>query len=311
MNRRTFLKSTSVGAAGAVSLSQSALASLPGGRCQEPIRQTRDANIRLGLAAYSFRQHFAFSKGQPNKSVDAKQIDMFEFIDYCAQQHCAAELTSYFFSPAADSAYFHRIKRHAFLNGVPIVGTAIGNDFMVGNGKQRDQRIEEAKKWIDRAALMGAPHIRFFAGTRKQLESDPAIMAIAIDALQRCCDYAAQAGIFIGVENHGQLTADQVLEIVKGVKSKWFGINLDTGNFISDDPYRDLEKCAPFAVNVQLKVKMKSPAGEIYDADFERIGKILARSGYRGYLVLEFEEDQPFLHVPKLINDLQKQLVAR
>jgi sugar phosphate isomerase/epimerase len=271
---------------------------------QEPLRHAPGGHLRLGLAAYSFRKHFEFIKGKPQKPEDGKKIDMFSFIDYCAKHRCGAELTSYFFPPDVDDDYFLRIKRHAFLNGVPIIGTAIGNNFTIGKGEKLDQQIAEAKRWIDRAAIMGAPHVRFFAGTRKQLESAPDNMKIAIESLQQCVDYAAQSGIFIGVENHGQLTAAQVLEIVQGVNNKWFGVNLDTGNFISDDPYRDLAMCAPFAVNVQLKIKMKNSNGEKYEADFERIGKILANANYRGYLVLEFEENKPFNRIPELMSKL-------
>ena len=145
---------------------------------------------------------------------------------------------------------------------------------------------------------MGAPHIRFFAGTRKQLESSPEKMKNAIASLQTCTNYAAKKGIFVGVENHGDLSSDQVIEIVKGVKSDWFGVNLDTGNFFSKDPYADLEKCVPFAVNIQLKVKMKRPDGTKYPADFSRLAKIITQSNYRGYVVLEFEEPDPMKHVP-------------
>ena len=101
-----------------------------------------------------------------------------------------------------------------------------------------------------------------------------------------------------------------VLEIVKGVNNPWFGINLDTGNFNSEDPYGDLALCAPYAVNVQLKVKMKNAAGEIFDTDYERIGKILADANYRGYLVLEFEENNPFDHVPDVMDSLRKCIPA-
>ena len=50
---------------------------------------------------------------------------------------------------------------------------------------------------------------------------------------------------------------DGLLEIVRTVKSPWIGINLDTGNFHTEDPYADLEKIAPYTVNVQLKVEIK------------------------------------------------------
>jgi len=247
-------------------------------------------------------------KGKPQKAA-GKPIDMFGFIDYCADQKCGAELTSYFFPPDADEQYFQKIKRYAFLNGVPIVGTAIGNNFTIGRGEKLDQQIADAKQWIDRAAQMGAPHIRFFAGTRSQLEAAPDNMSIAIESLQTCVDYAAKYGIFVGVENHGKLTADQVVEIVKGVESDWFGVNLDTGNFVSKDPYADLEKCAPFAVNIQVKVNMRSEAGEIYDADFERIAKIFSAANYRGNLVMEFEDDKPYENVPVAMDRMRKHFV--
>lgn len=264
---------------------------------QQPVRSAKTSNVKIALAAYSFRDHFKFMKGKP-QTPKGKPITMFEFIDYCAKHKCGAELTSYFFPPDADEAYFLKIKRHAFLQGVPIVGTAIGNNFTLEKGPGLEKQIEQANTWIDNAAIMGAPHIRFFAGTRKQLESSPEKMKNAIASLQTCTEYAAKKGIFVGVENHGDLSSDQVIEIVKGVESDWFGVNLDTGNFFSEDPYSDLEKCVPFAVNIQLKVKMKRPDGTKYPADFSRLAKIITQSNYRGYVVLEFEEPDPMKHVP-------------
>lgn len=309
-NRRQFLKTVSATAVcGAVSpllMPISALASSPASLTQEPLQIATTPVFNLGLAAYSFKSHFAFMKGKPQQPLDGKSFDMFGFIDYCAEQKCGAELTSYFFPPDADEKYFQKIKRHAFLNGVPIIGTAIGNNFTIGRGEKLDQQIVDAKRWIDRAAQMGAPHIRFFAGTRAELEAAPDNMAIAIESLQTCIDYAAKHGIFVGVENHGNLTADQVVEIVKSIESDWFGVNLDTGNFVSDDPYADLVKCAPFAVNVQVKVNMRNVANEKYDADFERLAKIFTDANYRGNVVMEYEEENAFENVPPAMDKMRK-----
>lgn len=304
--RRRFLASVSAGAAG---LAGAQWRSDSGGSLSStrPLdSRLTDRPFRLAMAAYSFRTHFEFNKGQPQSPPDNNPMNMFRFIDYCADQNCGAELTSYFFPPNADDEYFLRVKRHAFVNGVPIVGTAIGNNFTIGRGEKLNQQIANAKQWIGHAATLGAPHVRFFAGTRQQLESAPEIMSTAIESLQSCVDFAAKKGIFVGVENHGKLTAAQVLEIIKGVQSEWFGVNLDTGNFISDDPYRDIELCAPFAVNVQLKVKMKTPDNESVDADFARIAAILSAAKYRGPVVLEFEEPQPFSNVPEAMDRMRE-----
>lgn len=270
------------------------------------------ANIHIGLAAYSFRKHFKYMKGKQQKAA-SPSMDMIQFVEYCATHRCGAELTSYFFSPDLTPEDLLQLKQFAFRNGVAITGTAIGNNFTLGAGPQLDDQVRQARLWIDRAETMGAPHVRFFAGTRKQLEARPEAMPEAIAAIQGCVNYAAEKGVFVGVENHGQLTADQVLQIVNGVKrdgsvkSGWFGINLDTGNFISENPYADIEKCLPHAVNIQLKTRMKRPDGSAYDVDLKRLAKLIVDSGYRGNVILEFEEPDPFDEVPKWLDRLRQE----
>lgn len=311
-NRRQFLRNSSalgIGAAvgiGSLAGSNNAYAAMR--RMQDESSSTH--HFQLGLAAYSLRDYFKFMKGKPQAAAEGgKQFDMFQFIDYCRELGLAgAELTSYFFAPDANQDYFRRIKRHAFKNGVTISGTAIGNNFSNGAGDQLIEEMSKAKAWIDNAAEMGALHVRFFAGTAKDFAQHPDNMKYALDALQRCSDYAEQRGVFIGVENHGNLTADQMLQIVDGVESEWFGINLDTGNFNSEDPYADLVRCAPHAVNVQVKVKMKKPDGTKYDADLDRIAKILKEANYRGFVVLEYEEEDALKHVPKWVDAFRKSM---
>jgi sugar phosphate isomerase/epimerase len=263
--------------------------------------RTGPPRFTVGLAAYSLRQYFGYSRGRKQNVAEGNaEIDMFDFLDYCvAEKFDAAELTSYFFPPDADEKYFLALRQAAFVRGMTISGTAIGNNFTIGQGAQLDAEIAAAKKWIDHAAILGAPHIRVFAGTGHDLAKDPARMDEAIAALSECADHAAEKGIFLGVENHGNLTAAQMLEIMQRVENPWVGINLDTGNFLSDDPYADLVACAPYAVNVQVKVSMKTPAGKPYPADLTRVGKILRDSGYQGFVILEFEDNSPYEHIPQ------------
>ena len=92
--------------------------------------------------------------------------------------------------------------------------------------------------------------------------------------------------------------------------SPWVGINLDTGNFHSDDPYRDLQQCVDYAVNVQVKVSMKTPAGKKYPADIARIGQILKAANYQGFVVLEYEDQDPYEHIPAAIKTLKQALIV-
>jgi len=267
-------------------------------------------SFEVGLAAYSLRNYFSHKKSKPQKPLDdGPAIDMLGFLDYCVSQNIdAAELTSYFFPPDADKSYFLDLKHAAFIRGVAISGTAIGNNFTVGGGPKLQAEIAKAKYWIDRAGFLGAPHIRFFAGTNRQLEGNPKRLDEAIDALSQCVEHAAKQGIFVGVENHGNLTPTQLLRIMKRIDSPWIGINLDTGNFHSKTPYKDLEQCIDFAVNIQVKVSMKTAEGKKYPADMQRIGKILKNGNYQGYVILEYEDESPYEQIPHALAELKRAL---
>ncbi len=76
------------------------------------------------------------------------------------------------------------------------------------------------------------------------------------------------------------------------MKSPWFGVNLDTGNFHSPRLYDELAEVAPYALNVQVKVNVSTDGGAHERADFQRLAKILRDAQYRGYIVLELETDE-------------------
>jgi sugar phosphate isomerase/epimerase len=115
--------------------------------------------------------------------------------------------------------------------------------------------------------------------------------------------------VWLGVENHGGVVAtpDGLLEIVRAVQSPAVGINLDTGNFHGVDPYADLERCVPWAVNVQVKVEMR-PAGAkaAEPSDLTRLCGMLKSAGYQGWVTLEYEaRPDPFVAVPEHLKALR------
>ena len=117
------------------------------------------------------------------------------------------------------------------------------------------------------------------------------------------------AGAVAGGGLHGGIVAeaDGMLEIIEAVKSPWFGVNLDSGNFHTEWPYRDLARIAPYSINVQLKVEMR-PKGRPHEpANLERLARILRYANYQGYVVLEYEaKPDPYKAVPEYIEKLKK-----
>ena len=101
------------------------------------------------------------------------------------------------------------------------------------------------------------------------------------------------------------------MKLVRDVDSPAFGVNLDTGNFHSDDVYGELEQIAPYAVNVQVKVAVSGPDGKKRPSDYRRLAAILRKANYRGYVVLEYEEgDDPRRACPKAIEMMRSTMHA-
>lgn len=265
--------------------------------------------LRLSLAAYSFRDHFRFMKGK-ERTAKAPATDMFKFIDFCAENGCAgAELTSYFFPPNADAKYFRRLRKHADKKGVSVSGTAVGNNFSLEPGPERDEQAAYVRTWIDNAVIMGAPHIRIFAGKKKKGTSEERADELVIEALKDICRYAGRHKIKLGLENHDSIaTAERLIRLLKAVDSEWLGVNLDSGNFRTADPYLDFAQSAPYAVNVQMKTKLKI-GDETVAADLPRFISLLKKGKYRGWVALEYEEkDNPYEACPPVLQELKRLL---
>ncbi len=280
----------------------------------EPIARKGEPRMMLGLAAYSFRSKMQWMKGKPNAGVkEGEGWSMFDFIDYCAAQGgVGAELTSYFFPPDTDDAYLLEIKRHAYLRGVPIAGTAVGNVFTHPEGRARRREVEYVKTWIRHAAVMGAPHIRVFAGDKPKGMSQDEAEKNFLECYSECLELAAGKGVFLGLENHGGIVsgADPLVRIMKAVDSKWAGINLDSGNFHTEDPYGDLEKIAPYAVNVQMKTSVRAKGKDKAEPmDVPRLIAILKKANYQGWFTLEYEDgDDGETTVPKVLAEMREVL---
>jgi sugar phosphate isomerase/epimerase len=185
-----------------------------------------------------------------------------------------------------------------------VSGTAIGNTFTHPPGAERDREIAHTKAWIDYAVQMGAPTIRIFAGNVQKGTTPEQAQQWTIEAIRTCCEYAASRGVILALENHGGIVskADDLLAIVRQIDSPWFGVNWDSGNVDGADPYAELAKLAPYAVTAQIKTKIGGKP-----ADLARVLDVLRKVDYRGWVALEYEDEQdPKTAVPPLIEQLQK-----
>ncbi|KAA6337068.1 D-tagatose 3-epimerase [termite gut metagenome] len=248
------------------------------------------SKVKVSLNAYSFNNELS----NYVNSEDRDCMTIFDLIDYCSIHNIpAVDLTGYYFvgyPNVPKDEYIYEIKRYAHVTGVEISGTGVRNNFANPNAKERAKDVQLIKDWIDVASKLGAPVIRVFAGAipegyEEKNRSQP--VGWIIECCKECVAYGAKRGVIVGIQNHGDMlrNADETIEIVKAVNSPWFGVIVDTGNFMVEDPYVDIEKIMPYAVNFQVK---ESPFGNSpIRIDLARLMRIINQSGYKGYLPIE------------------------
>jgi len=329
-SRRDFLKSAAL-----LPLAASVGAGLGANRALaavEPPKRVGGPLLKVSCNAYSFAKLLNDQLQQRGPG-----ISLFDLAEFCAKAGFDAfDPTGYYFpgyekdGPGVPTDKFiYALKRKAFDLGLGISGTGVGNNFTVADRAARANDVVRIKKWVEVAAKLGAPVVRVFADTQMRAQTwetvskgatrDQVEAWIAAD-IRACAEHAANFGVIIGVQNHGDFikTADDLIALIKRVDSPWCGAIVDTGYFRAVDPYAEMAKAAPWAVNWQVK---QSPMGVEKEAevptDLRRLLKIIRASGYRGYLPIETLSPRgggggydPFAVVPKFLAELRAAIAA-
>jgi sugar phosphate isomerase/epimerase len=190
-----------------------------------------------------------------------------------------------------------------------VSGTAVGNNFCVPEPDKLKEQIATVKAWAEHTARLGGKTMRIFAGPLAKGDTEEAARKRCVAAIQEACDHAATVGVILALENHGGIvaTVEQMLAVVAAVKHDWFGVNLDSGNFRTPDPYADLAKLAPYAVVAQLKTEIHRQGQPKEAADLGRLVDILRAARFRGYVALEYEAAaDPMTAVPRYVGQLKE-----
>jgi len=296
LQRRTFLQS--IGLLTMVPTSNQSLDKFPFGNIQPSNR------FKISLNAYSF-----------NNLLTKQQISIEELIDFCAKEGFEAiDITGYYFSgyPAVPSdEEIFKIKKKLHQSGISISGTGIRTDFTNPDSKERQKDIVLTKAWIDVAAKLGAPVLRVFSGKTQPTGYEWNTVADwIIKDFAECVEYAKNRGVIIGLQNHNDFikTAAQSLYFLDRLDKNWFGLVLDIGSFNAGDPYPEIERVIPYAVNWQLK-ELVLENGKQVPVDLKKLSEIIKKSNYRGFLPIEtLRPENPFEIVPPFFKKVQSYL---
>lgn len=289
-----------------------------------PIPRHSGAHLRTSLNAYSFSELLT-----ANAKDKTKGLDLFQVCDFAAKAGFdAVDLTGYFFTgypQAPDDTYLFRVKRHAFNLGLDISGTGVRNDFTAADPAVRAEGVARIKTWIEVAAKLGAPTIRAFADSQSpfknwQQASNNApratVESYLADSVRECAEHGKKFGVIVAVQNHGDFinTGAEHLSLLQRVDHEWCAALVDTGKYLTPDPYADIAVMAPYAVNWQIKETMQSTT-KSPRVDLKKLVTIIRQSGYRGYVPIETlsmgrKDYDPQAEVVTMLRDLQSAIAA-
>ena len=168
----------------------------------------------------------------------------------------------------------------------------------------------ELGHWIDAAARLGHDVLRITAGSPASRGDEPADILVErlVGPVRRAADHAADRGIRLALENHGDLRVGDILALFERVdRPAATGVCLDNVNLIrvGDDMADGTRALAPHTVLVQLKDHARGDptvwGGPVCTAlgegvaDLDRLIAILAAAGFDGPVCVELaslgEED--------------------
>ena len=195
----------------------------------------------LGLDSYSYHLAFGchadFSPGSP--------IDLFYFIDRVSDlgldgfqidpKHLASNHTG----------YLHQIRQSANSKGL-----FVEHGIMNVTGKA----IEEGVRVCE---ILDSPILRTFIGVDRYDKSFNfgKLFESVIKEIQASLSILEKSEVKLAIENHGDVTSFELVEIIKEINHPNVGICLDVGNSLCtlEEPLEALEAMAPFAFSTHFK----------------------------------------------------------
>ena len=136
------------------------------------------------------------------------------------------------------------------------------------------------------------------------------------ESLRAYAEHGEKFGVQVAVQNHGDFLSSgpEHLSLLKHVDHEWCGALVDTGKYLTENPYSDIKMMVPHATNWQIKETLgsstKSPA-----TDDKKLVRIIHDGGYRGYLPIEMlsmgrNNYDPALEVTIVLAELRAEIAA-
>ncbi len=260
--------------------------------------------MKIAIDSYCYHRHFG--EIYPGLEQDPKRrMSLGDFIDR-AVAHGVGGVSIESFMLEDGAASVAELRRKLEAAGLDLVW-AWGHPRGLGSGAEPDA-LRDLRHHVDVAQALGARVMRICAGGRRtHTRPWPEHRELLLPLLARAAEHAAERRVVLAVENHIDLSADEMLDLVATVGHPALGVCLDTANNLRlfEDPVVVAETLAPYvrAAHVKDVAAFRGsprdfsfwpsvPLGEGL-IDLPRILGILGDAGYEGLLALEIDYLHP------------------
>ena len=274
--------------------------------------------MKVGLSTYSMLP--AINSGEMSG------LDVIQWIADNGGEH--VEIVPFGYKLVDNDKLIEDIRKKAEDVGIEISNYAILANLIQEDDEAYENEIKRLMNEVDIAHKLGVKMMRHDVSAFRRPANQNTIIHYVkdlpkmVEGCQRIADYAAEYGITTTVENHGFYVngSDRVIQLIHEVNRSNYKMTLDVGNFlcVDEDAVIGVKKCLPYTNMVHLKDFYYRPshrdpgdttefdcAGQWFttvngnylrgsiigqgDLDMWQILKLIKKSGYEGYISVEFE----------------------
>jgi sugar phosphate isomerase/epimerase len=215
--------------------------------------------MRIGIDSYSYHRRYGeIRAGEQALAEPAWALEPSPVVAHARALGVDSLMLETCYLPGPESSALEALD----LGRPPDIGFSWGHPWPEGafhgldGGRSAAAEVDLAR-WIAAAGRRGHSLMRITLGSPLSRGDEPAATLISrlIAPVRRAADVAAGLGVALAIENHGDLTAAQLAELVERVDRANVGVTLDTVNLIrlGDDMVEGSRVLAPWTLAVHLK----------------------------------------------------------
>ncbi len=199
--------------------------------------------MKLGLDTYSYRYAAGLWEYAPREHAP---MGLDHFLQKAAELNLdGLQLADARHLDSLEYGYVSELRRKVEASGLYLeLGTAGTNP-------------DHLQSMVRAAHVLGSPVVRTFVGKPRPTSARhmEEIVSAAAAEVRQVVPVCERYGVALAIENHQDLTTEELLSLLEQIDSQWVGVCFDTGNPVAvlEDPLESAEALAPLVKTVHLK----------------------------------------------------------